>query len=127
MRDAAPLLDAGFNANVNMFAQLKPKQSLEPVKNGIDFEGFGLTFSAHEEEDFDLGKGNVKSAKKRDKLRKSFEKMVLGSDANINSLDVYKSLKKPAKPDYSAFANYFSFEANSTMMEASTGFTGLNN
>lgn len=108
-----------------MFAQLKQNQSLEQVKNGIDFEGFGLTFSAPEEEELDLGKGNARSAKKRDKLRKDFEKMILGSDANINSLEVYKSLKKPAKPDYTALANCFSFEANSVMMEASTGFTGL--
>jgi hypothetical protein len=100
LRDA-PINDDGLNANMNVFEQLKANQSMDLVKNGIEFEGFGLTFSAPEDEE-DQIKGGAKSAKKRDKLRKDFEKMVLASDANINSVEVYKALKQPAKADFTS-------------------------
>jgi hypothetical protein len=101
LRDAPILNNDELNANVNVFAQLKANQSMDLVKNGIEFEGFGLTFSAPEDEE-ELIKGGAKSAKKRDKLRKDFEKMVLASDANINSVEIYKALKQPAKADFTS-------------------------
>ncbi len=111
---------------MDVFAQLKVNQSMQLLKPGIEFEGFGLTFSAPEEE-IDQIKGAAKSAKKRDKLRKDFEKMVLKSDANINSLEIYKALKYPAKAkaDNTILRNCFSFDPNTAMMEASTGLTGI--
>jgi len=51
LRDAPILNDEGFNANINVFEQLKANQSMDLVKNGIEFEGFGLNFSAADEDD----------------------------------------------------------------------------
>lgn len=92
-------------------------------KDGIEFSGFGLNFSVDSvEEDHEEKRAN-RAAKKQEKLRKHFEKLMLGQDANINSLDVYKAQKKPVKHDYTNIADAFSFEANTALLEATTGVT----
>jgi hypothetical protein len=112
-----------FQANFNLFEQPKADRLNLMEKDGIEFSGFGLNFSVDSvEEDHEEKRAN-RAAKKQEKLRKNFEKLMLGQDANINSLDVYKSQKQPVKNDYTNIADAFSFEANTALLEATTGVT----
>jgi hypothetical protein len=50
LRDATPLNEDGFGEYMDVFALLKANQSMELLKPSIEFEGFGLTFSAPKDE-----------------------------------------------------------------------------
>lgn len=115
LRDGGQQLDQSLIGNINLFDQFRQPQKDE----GIDFSGFGLNFINKEEE---IVKDDVQSVwklkKRQEKLRKEFEKLVLGKDTNINSIE---SQRIKPKTDFYNVANCFSFEANSNFMEASTG------
>ena len=55
-------------------------------------------------------------------MRKEFEKLVLGKDNNINAIERERT-KQATKVDFSNLANVFSFDTNSGIFDASTGFS----
>ena len=114
LRDGGQL-DHSLIDNINLFDQYGHKDE----EGGIEFSGFGLTFSNQEEEDF-IKVPN--KGKKNEKLRKDFEKLILGKDNNINGID--SSLNRQSKVGISNIFNCFSFDANTAFMEASTDFGG---
>jgi hypothetical protein len=114
-------LDQGLDAGslFQPFRDIKPQLQ---EQNGIEFEGFGINFSIQEDEPVEEAK--QRNAKKQERLRKDFERMILGQDANIDSLDVYKQMKAKSKPAPVSLTNCL-IDPNSMLMEASTGLGSL--
>ena len=94
-------------------------------KDGIDFAGFDIHFSNDNEiDEVKEDQGHWKSAKKQQKLRRDFEKLVLGKDTQTRSLDVYKRMKYPQQPQLTnIIPSAFSFDINSGLFDASTGLS----